>query len=162
MTPHAVSLPGPPASWGPDDDAFWMSCRATAENVALARVVVAAFAARLAFSLDEIEELKLAVSEVVSNAVLHAYDAPGGPLGIGARVVDGGLEVVVEDRGRGIDDVQQARQPGFSRLGPDHLGIGLSVAETYTHRLSIESRPGAGTRVAMFKRPAGAGVPSHG
>ena len=145
--------------WAERGDGFWMSCSATPANVAFARAVVAAFAARLPFTLDEIEELKLAVSEVVSNVVLHAYDPPGGPLWLGARAVDGGLEVVVEDRGRGIDDVQQARQPGFSRLGGEHLGIGLSVAETYTHELSIESRPGAGTRVRMVKRPAAAASP---
>lgn len=142
--------------WARQGDAFWMSCAATPANVAFARAVVAAFAARLPFTLDEIEEIKLAVSEVVSNVVLHAYEPPGGPLWLGARAVDGSLEVVVEDCGRGIDDVRQARQPGFSRLGGEHLGIGLSVAETYMTQLFIDSRPGAGTCVRMVKRPAAA------
>ena len=156
--------PGSPdlgPGWAGQQDAFWMSCAATPANVSFARAVVAAFAARLPFTLDEIEEIKLAVSEVVSNVVLHAYDPPGGPLWLAARAVDGLLEVVVEDRGRGIDDVRRARQPGFSRLGGEHLGIGLSVAETYMDELSIDSRPGAGTRVRMVKRPAAAtGAPA--
>ncbi|HEY8487138.1 MAG TPA: anti-sigma F factor [Limnochordales bacterium] len=148
---------GPPAGdWWDRPDAFWLSCPATPANVGFARAVVAAFAARLPFTLDEIEEIKLAVSEVVSNVVLHAYDVPGGPLRLGARVVDGLLEVVVEDDGRGIEDVAQAMQPGYSRLGEEHLGIGLTVAETYMSQLDIDSSPGVGTRVRMRKRPAAA------
>lgn len=140
--------------WAREGDGFWMSFAATAGNVAFARTVVAAFAARLPFTVEEIEDIKLAVSEVVANVVLHAYDPPGGPVWLGARVMDGALEVGVEDRGRGIEDVEWARRPGTSSLGGDHLGIGFSVAQTYMDTLEVDSTPGSGTSVRMIKRPA--------
>ncbi len=153
----STMAPGRPShltpGWIAASDGFVLVFPAVADNVSFARAVVAAFAARLPFTLDEIEELKLAVSEIVANAVLHAYGEDGGPVWLGARVTDGGLEVVVEDAGRGIPNVAEARRPGVTRLEGEHLGIGFSVAESYVGELTVESSPGAGTCVRMVKRP---------
>lgn len=147
-------------SWGQSPDSFLLCIAAEPGNLAFARAVVAAFAARLPFTLEEIEDIKLAVSEMVANAVIHAYPGgPPGPVWVAGRAVDGVLEVAVEDRGRGIVDVAKAREAGYSTLGGEHLGIGFSVAETYMDQVRVESVPGEGTCVRMRKRPA-AGEPS--
>jgi len=141
--------------WGEAPDSFLLRVPADAANLAFARAVVAAFAARLPFTVEEIEDLKLAVSEIVANCIVHAYPAgQPGPVWVAARVVEGALEVMVEDRGRGIADVDKAREAGYSTVGGEHLGIGFSVAETYVDELSVESAPGEGTCVRMLKRPA--------
>ncbi|MEW6044914.1 MAG: anti-sigma F factor [Bacillota bacterium] len=143
------------AAWGQGPDSFLLAIAASPDNLAFARAVVAAFAARLAFTLDEIEDIKLAVSEMVANAVIHAYAGQSpGPVWVAGRAQDGGLEVVVEDRGRGIKDVARAREAGYSSAGGDHLGIGFSVAETYMDQVLVDSVPGEGTCVRLFKRPA--------
>ncbi len=123
-----------------------------ATNVGVARVAVAAFAAQLEFTLNDLEDIKLAVSEAVSNAVLHAYP-PGEPgtVRIRAALVDGELELTVEDRGRGIDDVDRARQTGFSTL-PDRMGMGFVFMEAFMDLVEVASRPGEGTTVRMRKR----------
>lgn len=155
MNGHPCPAPrriGP--EWGQSAHSFVLCIPADPANLAFARAVVAAFAARLDFTLDEIEDVKLAVSEMVANAVIHAYPGGGGPVWVAGRVHDGALEVVVEDRGRGIADVARAREAGYSTLGGEHLGIGFSVAEAYMDALEVDSVPGEGTCVRMRKRPA--------
>ncbi len=156
MNGHRWETPRRLASgWGQTPDSFVLRIPADTANLAFARAVVAAFAARLPFTVDEIEDLKLAVSEMVANCIVHAYPAgQAGPVWVAARVVEGALEVVVEDRGRGIADVDRAREAGYSSVGGEHLGIGFSVAETYVDALSVDSTPGEGTCVRMLKRPA--------
>ncbi|MCL6450125.1 MAG: anti-sigma F factor [Acetobacteraceae bacterium] len=122
------------------------------ENVALARVALAAFAAQIDFTLGEIEEIKVAVSEAVSNAVLHAY--PGGPgeVRVEGRLYPDRLEVVVEDSGQGMEDVGRARRAGFSSQ-PERLGLGFTFMESFMDGLEVESAVGRGTTVRMVKRP---------
>lgn len=152
-TAHTPRWIGP--SWGQSPDSFLLCISAHPDNLAFARAVVAAFAARLPFTLEEIEDIKLAVSEMVANAVIHAYrGGTPGPVWVAGRVVDGTLEVVVEDHGQGMPDVAKAREAGYSTLGGEHLGIGFSVAETYMDQVLVESVPGEGTCVRMRKRPA--------
>ena len=120
-------------------------------NIGVARIAVATFAAGLDFTLPDIEEIKVAVSEVVSNAVLHAYPGGFGEVTVQASAGDGGLVVEVEDQGVGIPDVERAREPGFT-TAPDHMGLGFSFMESFMDDLSLESSPGKGTRVRMVKR----------
>ncbi|MEW6521951.1 MAG: anti-sigma F factor [Bacillota bacterium] len=122
------------------------------DNVALARVVVGAFAARLDFTLAEIEEIKVAVSEAVTNAVVHGYRESPGVVRIQAHVDDGRLVVSVSDRGVGIEDIAQAREPAFSTV-PERMGMGFAFMESFSDELSVESMPGQGTTVRMTKRP---------
>jgi stage II sporulation protein AB (anti-sigma F factor) len=126
-------------------------------NVAVARIAVAAFAASLGFSVAEIEEIKVAVSEAVSNAVLHAYPNGEGEVTVlatsrvsGSRQEE--LVVEVSDSGAGIPDIAKAKEPGYSTI-LEHMGLGLSFMESFMDTLSVESAPGKGTTVRMVKRP---------
>lgn len=125
-----------------------------AENVAVARLTVATMASQLDFTLSEIEEIKVAVSEAVSNAVIHAYPGEMGLIQVEVVLEDGQLRVVVSDQGRGITDLAKARQPSFS-TDPERMGLGFSFMESFMDTLEVSSRPGQGTRVEMTKRPTG-------
>ncbi|MGI6631613.1 MAG: anti-sigma F factor [Bacillota bacterium] len=122
-------------------------------NVAVGRIAVSTFATALDFSVAEIEEIKVAVSEAVSNAVLHAYPGGVGEVTVVAQVNSGGeLVVEVSDSGIGIADLEKAKEPGFSTI-PEHMGLGLSFMESFMDSLSVESHPGKGTNVRMVKKP---------
>lgn len=130
---------------------------ARAENVALCRVAVAAFAGAAPFTLPEVEEIRVVVSEAVSNCVLHAYP-PGveGRVRILARLQGDTLLLEVCDDGRGIEDIARARQAAFTTsTDPEHLGLGFTFMEQFSDRLEVESTPGAGTVVRVHKRPHG-------
>lgn len=133
--------------------------QAREENIGIARALAAQVAASLEFTLPELEELRIAVSEAVSNAVLHAYapdaDDATPEFALTLEVVDGTLSVEVRDDGRGIADVAAARRAEFSTL-EGHLGLGFAFMEAMTDELRVESAPGGGTVVRMRKRPHGA------
>lgn len=122
------------------------------ENVGIARVAVAALAGQLPFTLSELEEIKVAVSEAVTNAVVHGYGHPHGVVTIRAEHDGVRLLVEIADTGRGIADVEQARQPAFS-TDPERMGMGFAFMEAFMDRVEVESAPGRGTVVRMFKRP---------
>lgn len=141
------------------DNSMKLEIPAQGPNVALARLAVAAFAAGLDFTLPEIEEIKVAVSEAVTNVVLHAYGAAGGTITITAAIDAGRLLVTVADAGRGIADVKRARQPGQSTC-PGRTGLGFSFMESLMDEVAVDAAPGRGTTVRMVKRPApGTGAP---
>lgn len=128
------------------------------ENVAFARVAVAAFAAQLDFTLNDLEEIKVAVSEAVANAIIHGYgQSPNGIVRVGVMIADSMLEVRVEDSGRGIADVKKALQPSFS-TEPDRMGLGFVFMQSFMDRLQVESAGGKGTRVIMSKAPGCSGA----
>ncbi len=121
------------------------------ENVGLARVTVAALASQIDFTLGELEEIKVAVSEAVSNSVIHAYGGEAGLIRVTGRLYEDTLEVVVEDWGRGIPDVAQARQPSWSSA-PDRMGLGFVFMESFMDGIEVTSEVGKGTTVRMWKR----------
>ena len=123
-------------------------------NEAVARALVGAFCAQLNPPLEEIADLKCAVSEAVTNSIVHAYRGAGGPLYISvALFTDRSVTVEIRDRGCGIPDVPLARQPLFTtNTDGERSGMGFSVMETFTDRLTVRSRVGSGTRVTMKKR----------
>ena len=127
---------------------------ARSENEALARSVAAAFAAQADPTIEELTEIRTAVSEAVSNAVIHAYPEREGDVNFELRLYeDGTLVIAVEDQGVGIPDVAQAREPLYT-TGTDgeRSGMGFTVMESFTDRLEVRSEPGKGTRVLMVKR----------
>ncbi|HHV78112.1 MAG TPA: anti-sigma F factor [Firmicutes bacterium] len=132
-----------------------------ADNVGVARIAVATFAAQLDYTLPEIEEIKVAVSEAVSNVVLHAYPDGPGTMAVLARLTDEGIEIEVSDNGVGIQDVELARQASFTTK-PDRMGLGFVFMESFMDSLEVSSQVGHGTIVRMFKRcktqSAGAGT----
>jgi len=123
------------------------------QNVALCRVTVAAFASRLDFTVPEIEELKVAVSEAVTNVVLHAYDGPG-LIRVRAECSGPCIEVEVQDWGKGIADVAKAREASYTTM-PGRMGLGFVFIESLTDRLEVLSEVSKGTTVRFTKCPSG-------
>lgn len=123
---------------------------ARAANLSLARATVAAFAAQLPFTVEDLEDIKVAVSEAVSNVILHAYGPEGGDVTIAAALLGDCLEVAVQDSGRGIADIEQARQPSFT-TSPDRMGLGFVLMDNFMDGVDVESAPGRGTTVTLRK-----------
>lgn len=122
------------------------------QNVGLARVIVAAFATQLEFTLAEVEEIRVAVSEAVSNCVIHAYPDTEGAIELELAIEADDLIIRVKDFGTGIDDIEQAKQATFS-TDPERMGLGLVFIESFMDCMEINSVPGQGTAITMKKRP---------
>lgn len=127
-----------------------MSFYSHSENVGMARVVAAAFAAQADFTLNTLEEIKVAVSEAVTNAIVHGYAARDGMVEMTISLYDDRLEFVVADHGCGIADIAQARQPSFS-TDPERMGLGFAFMESFMDKLEVTSVVGQGTVVTMCK-----------
>ena len=122
-------------------------------NEGLARAAVAAFAAQLDPTLDELGDIKTAVSEAVTNAIVHAYPDTLGKIVVRVRLLDGGvLEIAVYDWGRGIADVEKAREPLFTTGGEERSGMGFTIMESFMDAIRVTSAPGRGTAVTLRKR----------
>ena len=122
-------------------------------NEGFARSAVAAFTLQLDPNLDELGDIRTAVSEAVTNAIVHAYPDSIGTVWIKARIRDGDvLEVAVKDKGRGIEDVKRAMQPLYTTGGDDRSGMGFTIMDSFMDSVRVRSKPGAGTAVTMTKR----------
>jgi len=122
-------------------------------NEGFARQAVACFAAQLDPTLDEIGDIKTAVSEAVTNAIVHAYPDTIGQVKIRARLLEGGLlEIVVSDRGCGIADLERARAPLYTSGGSERSGMGFTIMESFMDTLRVRSAPNKGTVVTMRRR----------
>ena len=122
-------------------------------NEALARSAVAALCAQLDPTLDELGDIKTAVSEAVTNAIVHAYPEEMGTVWLRAAILNGDtLELTVKDRGRGIPDVQKAMEPLYTTGGDDRSGMGFTIMESFMDKLTVRSAPGRGTTVTMRRR----------
>ena len=122
-------------------------------NEGFMRVAAAGFAAQLDPTLDELGDIKTAVSEAVTNAIVHAYPDNIGRIQVKMKLLEGNtLEIVVRDWGRGIDNIEQARQPLFTTGGEERSGMGFTIMESFMDVLRIKSTPGKGTTVVMRKR----------
>ena len=122
-------------------------------NEAFARAAVACFAAQLDPTLDELGDIKTAVSEAVTNCIVHAYPDELGPVILKARILpDNVLDIVVKDRGRGIENFEQARTPMFTTGGDDRSGMGITIMESFMTEFHLSSTPGKGTTVHMKRK----------
>ena len=122
-------------------------------NEAFARAAVACFAAQLDPTLDELGDITTAVSEAVTNCIVHAYPDTIGQIILKARILDGNvLDIVVKDRGRGIEDVEQARKPMFTTGGEERSGMGITIMESFMTEFRLSSVPGKGTTVHMKRK----------
>jgi stage II sporulation protein AB (anti-sigma F factor) len=127
-------------------------------NEGFARSVVGAFATQLDPTLEEIADIKTAVSEAVTNAIVHAYPDKLGEILINASMENRTIKVVVQDQGVGISDIEQARQPFYSTAGDEsRSGMGFTVMETFMDEVKINSTPGKGTTVELKKTIAAQG-----
>ncbi len=119
-------------------------------NEAFARTAAAAFAAQLDPTLEELGDIKTAVSEAVTNCIVHAYPNEIGRISMRLRILrDGQLEISVRDWGRGIENVEQAMRPLFTTGGEERSGMGFSIMESFMDKLRVRSAPGKGTTVVM-------------
>ena len=119
-------------------------------NEGYARTAAACFAAQLDPTLDEINDIKTAVSEAVTNAIVHAYPDKIGKIVLKLRIREGGvLEIVVQDWGVGIPYVEQARQPLYTTGNEERSGMGFTIMESFMSSFSVKSKPGKGTTVHM-------------
>jgi stage II sporulation protein AB (anti-sigma F factor) len=124
-------------------------------NEGFARAAVACFAAQMDPTLNELEDIKTAVSEAVTNAIVHAYPDSIGKVNLRVRISAGNvLEITVRDHGRGIPDVQRARQPMFTTGGEERSGMGFTIMESFMDQVVVHSTAGKGTVVVMRKKIA--------
>lgn len=122
-------------------------------NEAFARAAVSCFAAQLDPTLDELGDIKTAVSEAVTNSIVHAYPDTIGIITLRCRILkDNVLDIVVKDKGVGIADIAQARRPMFTTGGADRSGMGFTIMESFMSSLEISSHSGKGTTVHMRRR----------
>lgn len=122
-------------------------------NEAFARAAVASFAAQLDPTLDELGDIKTAVSEAVTNCIVHAYPDCIGTITLRARLLPGRvLDLTIRDRGVGIPDVAQASRPMFTTGGAERSGMGITIMESFMSEFRITSTPGKGTTVHMKRK----------
>jgi len=122
------------------------------ENVSIARMLVASLGAQLDLSLNDIEELKVVVSEAVSNAIIHGYhNEPSNIVRLDLNVEDYVLQIIVKDEGCGIPDIPQAMQPAYS-TDPERMGLGFTFMQSFMDNLEVESTVDMGTTITMSKK----------
>lgn len=122
------------------------------ENESFARVAVAAFVSQLDPTIEEITDIKTAVSEAVTNSIIHGYGNKDGIVTIESEINDGEITIIVEDTGVGIDDLDLVMQPLYtSRPDLERSGMGFTVMETFMDNLKVESTKGTGTKIIMKK-----------
>ena len=122
-------------------------------NDAFARSSVACFAAQMDPTLDELGDIRTAVSEAVTNCIVHAYPDGFGLITLRCRILkDNTLDIVIKDKGVGIPDVEQARRPAYTTGGSERSGMGFTIMESFMTELEINSSPGKGTTVHMRRK----------
>lgn len=124
-------------------------------NEGFARTAAACFAAQMDPTLNELEDIKTAVSEAVTNVIVHAYPDSIGQVQMKIRALpDHVLEITVRDHGRGIPDVEKAMEPMYTTGGEERSGMGFTIMESFMDKLAVRSVPGRGTTVSMRKKLA--------
>ena len=122
-------------------------------NESFARSAVACFAAQMDPTLEELGDIRTAVSEAVTNCIVHAYPNELGLIMVRCRILkDNVLDVVVKDKGIGIPDIEQAKRPMFTTGGSDRSGMGFTIMESFMTSFEITSEPGKGTTVHMRRK----------
>ena len=132
---------------------FSMTLLACSANESFARSCVSAFAAQLDPTIEEISDIKTAVSEAVTNCIVHAYHEQMGNIYINAELTDNNIiRIKIRDKGCGIDNIEQAMEPLYTSLGGEWAGLGFAVMESFMDTLKVSSKLGKGTTVTMTKR----------
>ena len=132
-----------------------------AENVGITRLLIASVGAQVDLPLNDIEELKVVVSEAVSNAIIHGYqNKPNHMVYLNMNIADNTLKIVVRDEGCGISDIEQAMQPAYS-TDPERMGLGFVFMQSFMDELQVESTLEVGTTVTMIKHFKQIPISSH-
>lgn len=123
------------------------------DNERFARSVAAAFVLELDPTIDELSEIKTAISEAVTNAIIHGYDNSQGIVTVEGTIFDDTVEFVISDNGVGIPDIRRAREPLFTgKPEMERSGMGFTIMETFMDSIDVESEVGKGTRITMAKK----------
>ena len=121
-------------------------------NEAFARIAVAAFAAQLDPTIEELADIKTSVSEAVTNCIIHGYEAEDGVIKIVCKLFANSIEIEISDTGKGIENIEEARQPLFtSKPELERSGMGFTIMESFMDEMDVESVLGLGTKVIMKK-----------
>ena len=125
-------------------------------NESFSRVAVSAFVACLDPTVEELTDIKTAVSEAVTNCIVHGYKESLGKIYITVGIYENGLvKIRIRDKGCGIEDIRQAMTPLFTTAGGERAGLGFAVMESFTDKVKVRSSPGKGTTVTLYKRIGG-------
>ena len=132
---------------------FSMTILSRSSNESFARSCVSAFATQLDPTLEEISDIKTAVSEAVTNCIVHAYKEQIGKIYITAELSDNNtIKIRIRDRGCGIENVEQAMEPLYTSLGGERAGLGFAVMQSFMDGIKVNSAPGKGTTVTLVKK----------
>lgn len=128
-------------------------------NESFSRTAVAAFVALLDPTVEELTDIRTAVSEAVTNCIVHGYREKMGKIYITVSITDNNaVRIKIRDKGVGIEDVKQAMQPLFTTAGDERAGLGFAVMESFTDKVKVTSKPGKGTSVTLTKFIGGKSV----
>lgn len=132
---------------------FNMTLVSKSSNESFARACIAAFAAQLDPTLEEINDIKTAVSEAVTNCIVHAYSEKIGNIYITAELTDeNAIKIKIRDKGCGIENIEQAMEPLFTTVGGERAGLGFAVMQSFMDKVKVSSKYGKGTSVTMIKK----------
>lgn len=132
---------------------FSMTLLSRSANESFARAAVTAFASQLDPTLEEINDIKTAVSEAVTNCIVHAYNEKLGNIYITAEIIEpDSIRIKIRDRGCGIENIEKAMEPLYSSLGGERAGLGFAVMQCFMDKIKVSSQMGKGTTVTMTKR----------
>lgn len=132
---------------------FSMTFLAKSSNESFARACVSAFATQLDPTLEEISDIKTAVSEAVTNCIVHAYRSEMGNIYITSELLEQNIiRIKIRDKGCGIENVEKAMEPLYTTVGGERAGLGFAVMQSFMDRISVRSAPGKGTTVTMYKK----------
>lgn len=121
-------------------------------NESFARIIAAAFVSQLDPTVEELTDVKTAVSEAVTNAIIHGYENRDGYVRMQCKLYTSSVQIQIEDDGKGIEDIELARQPLYtSKPELERSGMGFTVMESFMDKVDVFSEPGKGTKVVMFK-----------
>lgn len=134
-------------------NSFKLQLPAKSTNESFARVAVGAFIAQLDPVVEEISDIKTAVSEAVTNCIVHAYKEEPGDIFISAKILsDNRVQIKIRDKGCGIPDIEKAMEPLFTTGGSERAGLGFAVMQSFTDKIRVSSTVGKGTTVTFYKQ----------
>lgn len=132
---------------------FTMTLDAKSANESFARACISAFSAQLDPTLEEISDIKTAVSEAVTNCIVHAYGETFGKIYISAEFTDTNIiKIKIRDKGCGIENIEKAMEPLYTTVGGERAGLGFAVMQSFMDNVKVSSRVGKGTTITMSKK----------
>ena len=131
---------------------FTMTLTACSANEGFARACISAFAAQLDPTLEEINDIKTAVSEAVTNCIVHAYKENFGKIYISAELLENTVKIKIRDKGCGIENLEKAMEPLYTTVGGERAGLGFAVMQSFTDDIKVKSAVEKGTTVVLIKK----------